>query len=204
MIQEQCGNGGTDTAKGRAKATRTLSRLGISRAIADDLSPSVLEKELKKKGASADVIEIELARKKEQKPLSVSTQATPPAPSLPSQPRQPITVPEELKTGVRSEAARFYQVDVKEVSSDVPKTRFSADEIEEKAVRILESGGLLRPVVLEQTGIQSYKVIDGHLEYYAAARARELNPRQGEMVNAFVTTKGNSEVVLKQAQSLRG
>ncbi|NEQ33149.1 MAG: hypothetical protein F6K04_19490, partial [Leptolyngbya sp. SIO4C5] len=41
------------------------------------------------------------------------------------------------------------------------------------------------------------------LEYYAAVRAREKNPRQAEMVNAFVVTSKNEQIVRKQIKVLK-
>ena len=41
-------------------------------------------------------------------------------------------------------------------------------------------------------------------EYYAAVRAREKNPRQGEMVNACVIAPKVEDLVVKQVVSLKG
>jgi hypothetical protein len=41
-------------------------------------------------------------------------------------------------------------------------------------------------LVVQEDGPMSYSVLSGDLEYHAAARAKQLNPRAGEMVNAFV------------------
>lgn len=98
----------------------------------------------------------------------------------------------------------FAKVDVKEIKSNVQRSTFSETEIEQLADLILESGGVLRPLVLKQTDVDSYTVIDGHLEYYASVRAREKNPRQGEMVNAFVISPKNESVIHKQIQVLGG
>ena len=68
---------------------------------------------------------------------------------------------------------------------------------------ILESGGLIKPLVLKVTGAESYTVVDGHFEYYAAIRAREKNPHKGEMVNAFVISSKSENIVAKQAKALR-
>jgi uncharacterized coiled-coil protein SlyX len=46
-------------------------------------------------------------------------------------------------------------------------------------------------------------VIDGHFEYYAAVRAREKDPRKGEMVNAFVISPKLEDIVTKQATAIR-
>lgn len=96
----------------------------------------------------------------------------------------------------------FAKVDVKEIKSDVLRSKFSEAEIEKLAGLILESGGILKPLVLKQDEIDSYTVLDGHLEYHAAVRAREKNPQQGETVNAFVISSKNEAVIQKQIQAL--
>lgn len=60
---EQCGNGGSTKAKGKAKATKALASIGIDRATADDLEPDILKYAMKKQGLSQDLIDVEMERK---------------------------------------------------------------------------------------------------------------------------------------------
>jgi len=95
---------------------------------------------------------------------------------------------------------KFYFVDVSSIQSNVPRSNFSEDQIEQLADIILESEGVLNVILLTQTGINSYNVLAGDLEYYAAVRAKEKNPRQGEMINAVIVQPSNQEILLKQAE----
>ncbi|MCF3573817.1 Rho termination factor N-terminal domain-containing protein [Planktothrix agardhii] len=95
---------------------------------------------------------------------------------------------------------KFYFVDVKAIQSNVPRSNFSEEQIEQLADMILESEGVLNVILLTQTGINSYNVLVGDLEYYAAVRAKEKNPRQGEMINAVIVQPSNQEILLKQAE----
>lgn len=97
----------------------------------------------------------------------------------------------------------FAKVDVKEIESDELRSSFSEAEIEQLADLILQGGGVLRPLVLKQIGIENYKVLDGHLEYFAAVRAREKDPRQGELVNAFVVSSKDEAVIQEQIRLLK-
>ncbi len=97
----------------------------------------------------------------------------------------------------------FSLVDVKSINSDVPRSNFAEADLDSLADIILESGGIIRPLVVKPTGAETYAVVDGHLEYYTAVRAKEKNPRKGEMVNAFVISPKIEEIVTKQAASLR-
>jgi hypothetical protein len=97
----------------------------------------------------------------------------------------------------------FSLVDVKNINSHVPRSNFAETDLDSLADIILESGGIIRPLVVKATGAETYTVVDGHLEYYTAVRAREKNPRKGEMVNAFVISPKIEDIVTKQAASLR-
>jgi hypothetical protein len=97
---------------------------------------------------------------------------------------------------------KFYFVDVKAIQSNVPRSNFSEEQIEQLADMILESEGVLNVILLTQTGINSYNVLVGDLEYYAAVRAKEKNPRQGEMINAVIVQPSNQDTLLKQAELL--
>lgn len=97
----------------------------------------------------------------------------------------------------------FATVDVKCITSDISRSTFSEQGIEQLADSILKNDSLLRPLILKQTGVESFVVLDGHLEFYAAVRAREKNPRQAEMVNSFVISSKEESTVNEQIQFLR-
>jgi vacuolar-type H+-ATPase subunit I/STV1 len=94
-------------------------------------------------------------------------------------------------------------VSVKKITSNVPRSNFNEDELERSANLILAAEGIINPIVLRRTSIDSYEVVDGDFEYYAAARAREIDPRKGEMVSAFILESENEEVIKEQVKLLR-
>jgi len=93
----------------------------------------------------------------------------------------------------------YYLVDVKSITSNVPRSQFKVDDLERIAQSILAAGGLVSPVLLKQTGAETYEVLAGDLAYYAALRAKEIAPRQGEMVNAFVVSPKQQATAIAQA-----
>ncbi|MFO7029295.1 hypothetical protein B9T07_04360 [Limnospira fusiformis CCALA 023] len=95
---------------------------------------------------------------------------------------------------------RFSLVDVKSINSHVPRSNFSESELEELADNILECGEIIKPLILKMQGLENYQVISGNLEYYAAVKAREKDPRKAEMVNAFVIADKHEAKVLKQVE----
>jgi DNA uptake protein ComE-like DNA-binding protein len=81
---------------------------------------------------------------------------------------------------------KCYFVDVKNISSGIPRSNFVESELEQLADLILELDGLIRPLILRESGVEKYLVIEGHREYYAAVIAKQKNLSKAEMVNAFI------------------
>ncbi|MBF2006062.1 MAG: hypothetical protein IGS49_11505 [Chlorogloeopsis fritschii C42_A2020_084] len=94
-------------------------------------------------------------------------------------------------------------VAVKKIASTKPRSSFADDELEQAAKLILESEGVINPIVVRRTSLQSYEVVDGDFEYYAAARAREIDPRKGEMIGVFIIEPENEDNITNQIQLLR-
>lgn len=91
---------------------------------------------------------------------------------------------------------------VKEITSNVDSSNFNDSDIQELAKLILEAEGVIRPITVKPTGIDSYEVIDGHLEYWAAVRAKKINPRDGERIGAFVVEGKKAKAIEKQVKLL--
>jgi DNA uptake protein ComE-like DNA-binding protein len=98
---------------------------------------------------------------------------------------------------------QFFMVDVATIRCAEPNT-FPQANIETAARKILDSEGLLSPLVLKKTGLEKYEVVSGVFEYYAAAKARELDPVKGEMVNALVIAPAEEKKTLEQLKTLKG
>lgn len=94
-------------------------------------------------------------------------------------------------------------VAVKRISSDVARSNFDAEDIEKAAKLIIEVEGTINPVVLRRTSLESYEVVDGHFEYYAAVRARELSPLKGEMIQSVIVEPDNEDILLEQVELFR-
>jgi hypothetical protein len=94
-------------------------------------------------------------------------------------------------------------VAVKKIASAVPRSTFSEADLEKLARLILESGGLINPIIVRRISIDSYEIADGDFEYYAAAKAREIQPLKGETIGAFILEPENESVLLEQVKTLR-
>ncbi len=96
----------------------------------------------------------------------------------------------------------FFLVETKSISSSQSASSFSQSEVDNLAKLILDANGLLRPLVLKQIGLEKYEVVSGHLEYYAAVRAKEKDALKAEMVNALVIEAEEEKAVIQQTQLL--
>lgn len=94
-------------------------------------------------------------------------------------------------------------VAVKKITSTVPRSNFADRDLEKVAQLILELGGLINPIILRRNGMDAYEIVDGDFEYYAAAKAREINPLKGETIGAFILEPENEELLLEQVKVLR-
>lgn len=94
-------------------------------------------------------------------------------------------------------------VAVKRITSTVPRSNFAEPDLEKLARLILESGGLINPIIVRRNGMDAYEIVDGDLEYYAAARAKEIEPLKGETIGAFILEEENEELLLEQREILR-
>jgi len=94
-------------------------------------------------------------------------------------------------------------VAVKKIVSAVPRSIFAEPDLDKLARLILESGGLINPILVRRTSMDSYEIVDGDFEYYAAARAREIEPLKGETIGAFILEPENEELLLAQLEILR-
>ncbi|MER3475566.1 MAG: hypothetical protein C4287_01965, partial [Leptolyngbya sp. ERB_1_2] len=94
-------------------------------------------------------------------------------------------------------------IPVKKITSSQARSTFPPEVIEEAAKAILGAEGTINPIVVRQLSFQEFEVIDGHLEYYAAIRAKELDLAGGEMIDAIVVQPENEAAILEQIKLLR-
>ncbi len=99
---------------------------------------------------------------------------------------------------------KCYFVEVKNITPNLPRSNFQELEIEKLADLILATDGLIRPIILKDTGGEKYTVIQGDLEYYAAVRAKEKNLLKAEEVNAFVVSPNLQQSATDQLALLAG
>ncbi len=88
---------------------------------------------------------------------------------------------------------------VEDISSSLSRATFSEADLEKAAQLILKMEGTITPIILQKNGIDSYTVIDGDFEYYAALKAEEIDPMKGETINAYVI-KSKKELPFYQKQ----
>jgi ParB family chromosome partitioning protein len=94
-------------------------------------------------------------------------------------------------------------VAVKRITSAVPRSNFAEADLEKLARLILESGGLINPIIVRRNGMDAYEIVNGDFEYYAAARAKEIEPLKGETIGAFILEEENEKLLLEQLEIIK-
>ncbi|RKZ92817.1 MAG: hypothetical protein DRR19_03115 [Candidatus Parabeggiatoa sp. nov. 1] len=87
---------------------------------------------------------------------------------------------------------------VEDIHSSLPRTEFSETDLDDAAQLILKMQGTITPPILLETGVDSYTVLDGYFEYYAALRAEEIDPLKGETINAYVVESEEEKPAYEQ------
>jgi secreted Zn-dependent insulinase-like peptidase len=94
-------------------------------------------------------------------------------------------------------------VAVKKIESKTQRSDFSDSDLDEAAKCVLQAEGIINPIILRRSSLESYDVLAGDFEYYVAARAREIDPKKGEMVAAFIVEPEKQEAIEKQIEIFR-
>lgn len=79
------------------------------------------------------------------------------------------------------------------------------EEITQIADLIVETGELTTPLLVRQTGLETYEILNGHpayLAFFAIKEAKERDPRRCEKVNAFVIADDYVDRVINQRKIL--
>jgi hypothetical protein len=89
----------------------------------------------------------------------------------------------------------------------VRDTSFSPEnnalQIEALAHAAIALGGLVNVPVVQQSSIEEYDLISGHLEYYAYCKACEIDPRFPDRMTVFISNKKNQAAMQQQLEVLR-
>lgn len=88
-------------------------------------------------------------------------------------------------------------LDIVSLNSDEARSLFSKKVIDDLANSFLKTGGNLKPILVKRIDFESFQVIEGHLEYYASVRAREIDD-DFEMVSGIILTDTNNDLILEQ------
>ena len=88
-------------------------------------------------------------------------------------------------------------VDIVSVHTNASRSEFSQDEVEKLARNFLLSGGSTKPLIVRPKNAEEFDVIEGHLEFYAALRAKELDDNF-EMIQAIILDSKNEKAITEQ------
>jgi hypothetical protein len=97
----------------------------------------------------------------------------------------------------------FYLLDIDSVSVESNHHRSDYDEniLMDIAKSLIANDDLIKPILVRQVSPIRYQVIEGHREYFAAVKAREISPDFDE-IRAVVVSKDLQDSVLEQYRLL--
>lgn len=87
---------------------------------------------------------------------------------------------------------------IKNIRSTQPRSAFSQVDLENAAQLILAIQGVINPLILVRTDATHYEVVNGHFEYYAALRAKEIEAIKGETINAYIIESAEAQATFEQ------
>jgi hypothetical protein len=98
----------------------------------------------------------------------------------------------------------FQLIDIVSTYSSVSCSDFESEEIEKLARSFLTSRGNISPLIVKRVNHKDFdfEVIEGHLEFYAAKRAREID-KFFELIRAIILDKQNAQNILAQLDILK-
>jgi DNA uptake protein ComE-like DNA-binding protein len=88
-------------------------------------------------------------------------------------------------------------VDIVSVHTSSSRSGFSQNEVEKLARNFLLSGGSTKPLIVRRINEEEFDVIEGHLEFYAALRAKEIDDNF-EMIQAIILDSKNEKAIIEQ------
>jgi DNA uptake protein ComE-like DNA-binding protein len=93
-------------------------------------------------------------------------------------------------------------VDLDSITPTVQRSSFKEAELEKLAQLIIKIGGIIKPIILKRTGLESYEIIEGDFEYYATIKATEIDPDYSAMIRAFIAENTNETEIKEQVELL--
>jgi len=108
-----------------------------------------------------------------------------------------------MKTHSRYEATSDWLIDIVSIlPPPPPPVPLDPDQIEALARSIVELGGVIHPLIVAKAGVNAdgedqFRLVAGDLQYAAAVRALELDPKQ-EMVRAYIAQTPEQELAFQR------
>ncbi|MCS6959932.1 MAG: hypothetical protein RMK91_07765 [Pseudanabaenaceae cyanobacterium SKYGB_i_bin29] len=95
-------------------------------------------------------------------------------------------------------------VEIDAIQSTYSRSEFNEQELERIARQVLSCRGVINPILLKRINLLKFEVLDGHFEYYAAVKAKELDHTFDE-VQAIILPEDEAvqAAIIEQYKELR-
>ncbi|MBF0548239.1 MAG: hypothetical protein HQM08_27630 [Candidatus Riflebacteria bacterium] len=96
----------------------------------------------------------------------------------------------------------FRLVDVRHIKVKPPIKPVQISKIVKDLAGSIVKIGIIKPIILLKLRNDDYQLLSSEIEFQAVRRAKQLDPKKREMVNAFIVSKDAMGEVLKQSKIL--
>lgn len=93
-------------------------------------------------------------------------------------------------------------VPISQITCDVSGS-FDSNKLHKAAQLILDLECIIKPLVVRQTGLESYHLVDGVFEYYTAIEAKKIDRMKGEFISAYIIPPGMEQNIEEQIALFR-
>ncbi len=92
-------------------------------------------------------------------------------------------------------------VDIDKITSKIPRSNFAEEDLEKLAQLILQLDGIVQPLVVEETSLERYELVEGSFQFYGALKAWEFDD-EFETIRAFIVNKKENDLISQQLNLL--
>ena len=118
--------------------------------------------------------------------------------------REPSDITPALsQSKIRGQASLTSSLDLENLVPTKSIDRYDPKTIESLAQDFTKVGGTIKPIVTIQKDPLSHEIVDGHLQYYAAKKAAEINPQYANIRSYPAEDMNHAEAIVAQYEAVR-
>jgi hypothetical protein len=118
--------------------------------------------------------------------------------------RNPSDIEPSLsQTKIRGQSSITSSLDLDSLTPTKPLGNYDPKTIESLANEFVKVGDTVKPIITIQKDPLSHEIVDGHLQYYAAKKASEINPQYTTIRSYPAEDMNHAEAIVSQYEAVR-